>query len=118
MSSAACSRTASTTAGWQWPRLVTEMPHRKSRYSWPASSHRRVPSPRTKVTGLRAYVGRNGSVGGTDLRSDPGIGEQLEQQRVRDPAVDDVRERHPAVDGVQACRQLGAHPAGDPLERG
>ena len=44
----------STIAGWQWPRLLTEIPHRNSRYSLPASSHSREPSPRTNVTGYRA----------------------------------------------------------------
>src|SRR4051795_124064 len=85
----AWSRIAATTCGWQCPTLVTEMPHRKSRYSLPASSHSREPSPRTNVRGYRAYVGRKKSVGGTDLRADAGVGEQLEQQRVRDAAVDD-----------------------------
>src|SRR4051794_8800546 len=117
MSRSVCSRTAATTAGWQCPRLVTEMPHRKSRYSLPSASHRRAPSPRTKVTGFLEYVGRNGSGRGTDLRPDARVGEQLEQQRVRDAAVDDVRERHAAVDGLQAGRELGPHPARDVLQR-
>ncbi len=54
MSRPACSRTASTTAAGQWPSWVTEIPDRKSRYSFPSSSHSRVPSPRTNSTGLRA----------------------------------------------------------------
>ena len=37
----ACSHTAFTTPGWQWPSSDTEMPQRKSRYSFPASSHSR-----------------------------------------------------------------------------
>src|SRR3954469_26036868 len=111
MSSAACSRTAATTPGWQWPRLVTEMPHRKSRYSLSSASHSRAPSPRTKVTGFLEYVGRNGSGRGTDLRPDARVGEQLEQQRVRDAPVDDVGERHAAVDRLDAGLQLGPHAA-------
>ena len=44
----------SVTRGWQWPRFVTEIPHRKSRYSFPSASHSREPSPRTNSTGIRA----------------------------------------------------------------
>src|SRR5581483_1413768 len=43
----------------------------------------------------------------------PRVGEQLEQQRVLDPPVDDVRARDAAVDRLEARRQLGPHPAGD-----
>src|SRR5919198_5065750 len=53
-----------------------------------------------------------------DLRADPGVREQLEQQRVRHAPVDDVGERHAAVDGVEAGRQLRAHAAGDAVEYG
>ena len=98
-----CSRTAATTRGWQWPRLVTEMPHRKSRYSLPSASHSRAPSPRTNSTGqarvggrsrsrARAPAARRALIGRRlDLRADAGVGEQLEQQRVRHAPVDDVR---------------------------
>jgi len=49
----ACSRTAATTAGWQWPTEQTEMPARKSRYSFPSESQSSAPSPRTNSTGAR-----------------------------------------------------------------
>ena len=55
-SKAACLSSASTSAGWQCPRLMTPMPLRKSRYSLPSSSQRRMPSPRTNSTGLRPNV--------------------------------------------------------------
>src|SRR4051794_15645729 len=91
MSLALCSRTASTIAGWQCPRLVTEIPHRKSRYSLPSASHRRAPSPRTKGAGVRAEGGRDGAGRGTDLRPHAPVGGKLEQQGGRGAGLDDVR---------------------------
>src|ERR687895_634629 len=102
----ACARTASTTAGWQCPIWATEIPARKSRYSLPSSSHRRVPSPRTNSTGFRAYVdisasrssdwsseratARAPSASRPQLGADALVGEQLEQERVGLASVEDV----------------------------
>src|SRR3990170_1417401 len=58
MRAAACSCTAFTTSGWQWPRLTTAIPATKSRYSRPSSSQTRVPSPLTSVTGCRLPTGK------------------------------------------------------------
>src|SRR4051794_39794345 len=91
ISRAACSCTAATTCGWQCPTLVTEIPHRKSRYSLPAASHRRAPSPRTKGAGVRAEGGRDGAGRGTDLRPHAPVGGKLEQQGGRGAGLDDVR---------------------------
>ena len=52
-----------------------------------------------------------------DLRADAGVGEQLEQQRVRHAPVDDVRGADAAVDRVAARLELGAHAAEDAVER-
>ena len=38
-----CSRAAATTRGWQWPVLVTPMPHVKSTYSSPSAVVTRQP---------------------------------------------------------------------------
>ena len=46
-----CSWIACTTCGWQWPVLQTEMPERKSRYSWPSASVSTQPLPETNSTG-------------------------------------------------------------------
>ena len=54
ISRAACSCTASTTCGWQWPVLQTEMPLRKSRYSLPSASTSTQPEPDANSTGKRA----------------------------------------------------------------
>src|SRR3989304_4989158 len=55
---AACSWTAFTTSGWQWPRLTAAIPATKSRYSRPSSSQTRVPSPLTSVIGNRLPTGK------------------------------------------------------------
>ena len=47
-----------------------------------------------------------------DHGADAGVGEQLEQQHVRDAAVEEVGRADAAVDGVEAGRDLGDHPAG------
>lgn len=43
-----CRVTASTIAGWPWPRALVAMPPTKSRYSLPSASQSRCPSPRTR----------------------------------------------------------------------
>ena len=50
MSRPTCSCTAATTAGWQWPRLLTAIPLRKSRYSTPSESVSTQPEPDSNVT--------------------------------------------------------------------
>ena len=76
----------------------------KSRYGRPSSSHTRIPSPRTSVSGYRG-VGRHheGFAGedahgrvllvgvGRDHRADALGREQLEHERVLDPSVHEVR---------------------------
>ena len=57
ISRAACSWTAATTCGWQWPVLQTAIPARKSRYSTPSASTSTHPCPDVNSTGKRAYVG-------------------------------------------------------------
>ncbi|CAM5496509.1 hypothetical protein SFUMM280S_03068 [Streptomyces fumanus] len=47
-SEAICRPTASTTAGWAWPRALTAIPPTKSRYSLPSASQSRSPAPRTR----------------------------------------------------------------------
>src|SRR3954452_18628021 len=47
MKRAACSWIAATTAGWQWPVLVTAMPLVKSRYSVPSTVVTMQPEPDT-----------------------------------------------------------------------
>ena len=55
--------------------------------------------------------------GGPDLRADAGVGEQLEQQRVRHAAVDDVREGTPPwIASRQAC-SFGRMPPAIVVER-
>lgn len=44
---AICVLTASTIAGWAWPRALVAMPPTKSRYARSPASHTRVPAPRT-----------------------------------------------------------------------
>src|SRR5918994_7437078 len=123
MSRPACSRTASTTRGWQWPSCATDMPVRKSRYSLPSSSQRRVPSPLTNSTGLRAYVAIRASRSsdcssasvttlGPQLRADALVGEQLEQERVRLAPVEDVGVSHAGLQRVHCRLELRAHSAG------
>ena len=117
----ACSRTASTTRGWQWPSCATEMPARKSRYSLPSASHSRVPSPRTNSTGLRR-VGAHHVVAlerlelgssGPQLGPDALVGEQLEQQRCGWRPSRMWALRHARLERVQAGLELRAHPAAD-----
>src|SRR4029077_10620315 len=48
-----------------------------------------------------------------DLGADSRIGEQLEQQRMRYPPVEDVRRAHAGVDRIQAGCELGAHAPGE-----
>jgi hypothetical protein len=43
----ACSVSARTSAGWQWPSAVTATPLAKSMYIRPSWSQTREPSPRT-----------------------------------------------------------------------
>jgi hypothetical protein len=50
----ACSWTAATTRGWQWPVLQTATPDRKSRYSTPSESTSTHPEPDANSTGKRA----------------------------------------------------------------
>ena len=50
----ACSRTAATTRGWQWPTLQTAIPASKSRYSSPSASTSRAARPETNSTRARA----------------------------------------------------------------
>ncbi len=45
-----CAVTASTSAGWAWPRALTAMPPKKSTYSRPSSSQTWAPSPRTRAS--------------------------------------------------------------------
>ena len=49
----ACSATASTSAGWQWPSVFTAQPAVKSRYSLSFSSQTREPLPLTSTSGCR-----------------------------------------------------------------
>src|SRR5262249_15935507 len=123
------SRTAWTTAGWQCPTEQTEIPARKSRYRLPSDSQRYAPSPLTNSTGDRGYVcitqrdssswssatftGRS-SCG--DLGADTGVGEELEQQAMRAPPVDDVSGLDAAGDRVDAGGQLRPHAALDSVE--
>ncbi len=48
-----------------------------------------------------------------DHRADAGVGEDLEQEHVGDPAVEDVGAVHAVADGVGAAGDLGDHAAGD-----
>ncbi len=45
---AICLPTASTIAGWAWPRALVAIPPTKSWYSRPSASHTFTPSPRTR----------------------------------------------------------------------
>ena len=53
-----CALSASTTAGWPWPRVLTAMPPSRSTYSRPWSSHTWAPSPRTSASlgGPKAFI--------------------------------------------------------------
>ena len=53
----ACSVSALTIAGWQWPSAVTATPLAKSMYIRPAWSQTREPSPRTGRNGAGAKHG-------------------------------------------------------------
>src|ERR1700674_157051 len=116
----ACALTAATTSGWAWPRRLTAMPATRSRYSRPESSYTRHPRPRTNVTGsLRPVCIRHLSASSAlvirllgDHGSDAGFGEELQQERVWRPAVNDVGQGNP-VEGPKTCFELGDHPAGD-----
>ena len=44
-----CAVTASTTAGWAWPRQLTAIPASRSVYWAPSASHTRAPRPRTRT---------------------------------------------------------------------
>src|SRR5581483_7793368 len=57
-----CARAAASGAGWQWPSPTTAMPATKSRYRSPLAATSQEPSPRTKVTSCRAYVGSSRSL--------------------------------------------------------
>ena len=59
-----CSCTAATTAGWQWPRLLTAIPLRKSRYSTPSESSSTQPEPETNSTSIARVGGSEGHVAG------------------------------------------------------
>ena len=50
--------TASTSAGWAWPREFTAMPPSRSRYCLPASSQTYAPSPRvsTSLGGPKVFI--------------------------------------------------------------
>src|SRR5215813_4708237 len=47
-----------TMFGWAWPRPLTAMPPRKSRYFFPFESNTYGPRPWVKTSGWRLYVGR------------------------------------------------------------
>src|SRR5688500_20300778 len=53
MSCDACSVSASTITGEEWPSVLTAHPPTMSRYDFPSSSQTRHPWPRTSTTGVR-----------------------------------------------------------------
>src|SRR5882672_5458039 len=126
---AACSRSVPTTLGWQWPSAVTEMPPVKSRYSLPSESHTRRPSPRTRATGCRlvkvmSRVSESSIIFlvstwrlllEDDLRPNPLFGQDLEEDGVRDPAVDDMRLLGAARQRPERGLDLGEHASLDDL---
>ncbi len=61
---------------------------------------------------------RQTHAGCLDLRPDPGIREELQQQRVREPSVEDVRGGYAGPDRIDTRLQLGAHAALQAVERG
>ena len=97
----------------------------------PSLSHSSVPAPRTNITRggaehrhERAAVALAGVerwtltadhllVVADDHRADPGVGEDLEQQHVGNPPVEDVSPAHTVAHGVHAAAHLRDHPAGD-----
>src|SRR5215468_10913248 len=127
----ACSRIVPTTRGWEWPSAVTAMPPVKSRYSLPSESHTRIPSPRTSAMGARlvnamrclppvssrAFVSTVSPVIWIRLEDDLGadalVGEDFEEHRVGDPAVDDVGLGGAPLEGLERGLDLGQHAAVD-----
>ena len=51
-------RIASTTAGTRWPVMVVRIPPKKSRYSFPAASRTRRPSPVDQGDGVLVVQGQ------------------------------------------------------------
>src|SRR6476659_2661638 len=58
------------------------------------------------------------SLAGPDLGSDPFVGEQLEQQRVRRAPIEDVRGADARVDRLEARLELWPHPTLEAVELG
>ena len=96
------------------------MPAKRSRYSTPSTSQTCAPVTASESDCGRPVVGhhhggpalRQVLIGahGSTMRPDALGGEDLEQQRVRHPAVEDVRPRHAALDSAEARLHLGDHP--------
>src|SRR5882757_5640771 len=58
MARAASRRMVFTMRGWAWPKALTAMPPRKSRYFLPVESYTYAPLPWVKTMGWRLWVGR------------------------------------------------------------
>ena len=121
-------RTAATHGGCEWPIMVAPRAPAKSRYSpLPVTPHA-APAPRTSVSGP-AYVPITwgpfmrtapSPAPATALRRIPGdhradaLGrEQLEHQRVLDPAVHEVHPADPGGQGGDSALELRDHATGD-----
>ena len=97
---------------WQAPRRVIERAESpKVRFSdvrtpWTASGHEASAWPHGEA-GWLGWTLEN------DLGSEPGVSEELEEERVRQPAIHDIRALDPALNGASACFHLGQHAALD-----
>src|SRR5438309_767936 len=105
------------------------MPPVKSRYSLPSESHTRRPSPRTSATGCRLVKVMSRASESSiirlvstwrllledDLRPDAFLGQDLEEDGVRDPAVDDMRLLGSARQRPERGLDLGQHASLDDL---
>src|SRR5947209_19880728 len=68
--------------------------------------------PTPDQTGPAGRV-ESGSIAEDDFRPDPAVGVNLQQQRVAQPAVDDVRLADAGAQALQAGLDLGDHPLVD-----
>ena len=128
-----CRVTASTTAGWAWPRALTAIPPRRSTYSLPSSSQTWAPLPRasTSCGGPKVFISAAAyrsrlvwlvmlapswscvATPGQHLGADALVGEELEEYGVRLAAVDDGRPWDAALHGLEAGAHLRHHPGGE-----